>query len=465
MKKHITQMEIKRIKHGKGEGSFIDAAGMQKEAEVPFSMPGDIVNAEVHRKKRGVFPARFLELIQPSPERITPECPHFGICGGCSYQHIPYSMQLAQKQAEIEALFKDFIPVQPIKGCKEPYRYRNKMEFTFSQNREKERFLGLFMSGRRGHVFNVTDCKLVSSWFNQALKAVFDWWGKTDLQAYYPPRDSGTLRTLTLRESATTKKRMAMLTVSGNPEFALHQPELHAFKELFDEEVSVYLRIHQAIKGKPTQFYEMHLKGPEAILETLTLSIDSDQPASSVNFDISPTAFFQPNTLQAEVLYQEALKSCGLSKEDVVYDLYCGTGTLGLLAARFVKRVVGIELSAESSLDARENAKKNGIDNVEIITGALGEQLKLHRDLPLPTVILLDPPRSGLDPSSLQEVLAFDCPRIIYISCNPATQVRDVQMFAEAGYVLEKIQPIDQFPNTPHIENIAVLKKIGQPNK
>lgn len=254
-----------------------------------------------------------------------------------------------------------------------------------------------------------------------------------------------------------------MLTVSGNPEFALHKPELSSFCALFDEEDSVYLRIHQAIKGQPTEFYEMHLKGPESITETLTISLDLNAPPSKVDFQISPTAFFQPNTKQALLLYNEALRLAELTKDDVVYDLYCGTGTLGLLAARFVKSVFGIELSRESSLDGRENAKRNGITNVEILTGSVGDVLKDRHAHEPPTVVLLDPPRSGLDPSSLKEVLSLKCPKIVYISCNPASQARDVKELIQAGYRLVYLQPVDQFPNTPHIENIAVLLKNSLP--
>lgn len=461
MKKQTVSIEIESINdEGKGIGSFSDPQGAIKLAEVPFCIPGDLVEASVHRKKRGVFPGRLEQIVRAAPNRIAPKCIHFATCGGCSFQELPYDEQLAHKQNQVNKKFYGLLESKPIIGCETPYGYRNKMEFTFSQTKDGTRFLGLFMQGARGKVFNVKDCKLVSPWFNETLEAVMLWWEKNDLQAFYPPRDSGTLRTLTVRESATSGKRLVMLTVSGNPEYALHKPELQAFMNLFNDEYSVYLRIHQAIKGQPTEFFEMHLKGPECIPETLSISLSPEKEPSVIEFHISPTSFFQPNTKQALKLYNEALRLAELSSEDIVYDLYCGTGTLGLLSARFVKSVIGIEISSESSLDARENAKRNGIKNIEIFTGSVGDVLKKKGDYPVPTVVLLDPPRSGLDPSSLEEVLALKSPKIIYISCNPETQARDVLALIENGYSLNALQPVDQFPQTPHIENIAVLTKL-----
>lgn len=448
MKERICEVEIDKIaKDGKGQGTFLDLSGNKQAIEVPFCMPQDKVEASYKKKRRGIFSGRLLSVLEPAKERQAPRCVHFAACGGCSFQEIPYEKQLEWKQQIVENHFSGIGSPLPIIGCLDPWGYRNKMEFSFSQDKAQNRYLGLFLAGSRGRVFNVTECHLVSSWFAEDLGKVRSWWASTDLKAYHPPSDSGTLRTLTLREGITSSDRMAILTVSGNPAFALHQPELKAFQALFDPHYSLYLRIHQAVKGQPTEFYEMHLQGPESLRETL----------HQVNFHVSPAAFFQPNTLQAERLYREALKLADLKPEDVVYDLYCGTGTLGLLSARFVKTVLGIEISPESSLDARENARLNGIENIKIITGSVGDILKKKEDYPKPTVIFIDPPRSGLDPQALAEVVALGSKRIIYISCNPETQSRDVKLLKEAGYTTSAIQPVDQFPHTPHIENIVRL--------
>jgi 23S rRNA (uracil1939-C5)-methyltransferase len=449
MKERTCEATIQKLaKDGKGRGTFLDGAGNKQDIEVPFCMPQDKVEADYKKKRRGIYSGRLLRVVEPAKERLAPRCTHFAACGGCSFQEIPYEKQLEWKQQIVANYFSDLGSPLPILGCRDPWGYRNKMEFSFSQDKAGTRYLGLFLAGSRGRVFNLTECHLVSSWFAEDLEKVRAWWASTELKAYHPPADSGTLRTITFREGITSGDRMVILTVSGNPQYALHQPELKAFQALFDPaRYSGFLRIHQAVKGQPTAFYEMHLQGPEALRETL----------HQVKFLVSPAAFFQPNTLQAERLYREALKLADLTCEDVVYDLYCGTGTLGLLSAGLVKTVLGIEISPESSLDARENARLNGLENVKIITGSVGDILKKKEDYPAPTLLFIDPPRSGLDLQALAEVIALESKKLIYISCNPETQSRDVKLLKEAGYAVLTIQPVDQFPHTPHIENIVVM--------
>lgn len=443
----IDQIESK----GKGSGPFIDSSSNEKRAEIPFTMPGDRVETRLKRKRNGVYPGPLLKILEPSPQRIEAKCPHFGSCGGCAWQQIPYNEQLKLKEQFVKRVFREidceakvFCSIVP---AHDPWSYRNKMEFSFSEDAKKEKYLGLFLTGSRGKVFNLEQCYLTSSWFPETLKQVREWWQGSSLTAYNPRNNRGSLRTLTLRESITIGQKMAMLTVSGNPEDALHQNDLNSFKALFPENISLFLRIHQAIKGQPTQFFEMHLQGPESIEETL----------HGLRFSISPSSFFQPNTLQAMQLYEIALKLANLSSSDVVYDLFCGTGTLGILASRHVKKVIGIELSEESSLDGRTNVKLNQIDNVEIITGDVGAILETRKDLEKPTVILLDPPRAGLSQEALNHVLAFKCKTVVYVSCNPVSQAKDIKEFLKAGYQLKTVQPVDQFPQTIHIESVVLL--------
>ena len=464
MQQLLIKVDIDRLeKNCKGSGLFFDLAGQAKRAEVPFCMPGDKVETLVKRKKQGVYTGPLLQLVEPSSERIAARCIHFGACGGCSSQEIPYESQLKYKEQIVLNYFQPYLnpktEIRPIFSCQNGWGYRNKMEFTFSQDRQGNRFLGLFLEGRRGKVFNLTECHLVSPWFAEVVKKVYNWWGTNALLAYHPPSDRGTLRTLTLREGITSGDKMAMLTVSGNPDYAIHQKDIEQWKALFNNE-SLFIRIHQAIKGQPTQFFEMHLQGPETIREDFKIKLE-DGRESAIHFNISPSAFFQPNTRQAANLYSAALSLAGLTQTDTVYDLFCGTGTLGLLAAPFVKKVIGVEISAEAALDARTNAKNNSIENIEIVTGAVAEILTQKERFPKPDLILLDPPRSGLDPSALEQVLALQSRTIVYISCNPETQARDIKTFLQNGYSLHVIQPVDQFPHTPHIENIALLKKQG----
>lgn len=437
-----------------------------RRIEIPFSAPEDRVLAEV-RKKKG---SKLLEVIKPSKLRIPPKCVHFGSCGGCKLQHLPYEEQLNFKQGVIAKLFNDLLldrknllPIIPSK----PWGYRNKMEFSFSMDKEGNKYLGLILLNSRGKVFNLTECHLVNSWMVDALKAARSWWEGSSLQAYHPPKNQGSLRTLTVREGVHSGDRLAMLTVSGNPDFALSKADLDTFVKTLREAIepkdansflSIFLRIQQILPGKPTEFYEMKLYGKEGVREQLTISPFKGKEASHSQFMISPSSFFQPNSEQAEKLYSLALQMAELKGGEVVYDLYCGTGTLGISFAKWAKQVIGVEISSESALDARENAKANGFENVTIFTGSCASILQ-EKSLPPPDLLLLDPPRVGLE-KAVQEVIVLKSPTIIYISCNPETQAMDIKILLENGYQLVKIQPVDQFPHTPHIENIALLKKL-----
>jgi 23S rRNA (uracil1939-C5)-methyltransferase len=244
---------------------------------------------------------------------------------------------------------------------------------------------------------------------------------------------------------------MAMLTVSGNPQFAITQTQLKSFVEAIDDaSISIFLQIHQAIKGQPTQFFEMHLAGSAHILEEINLDRRKFQ------FNISPTSFFQPNTEQAEKLFQTALSFPKLTPDSIVYDLYCGTATLGILCAPRVKQVIGIELNPHAIFDGKMNAELNNVSNIELYAGDVAHVLSTQ-PLPPPDLVILDPPRAGLDAKALEILRRLNPPQILYISCNPKTQAQN--LLELLGYEVAVIQPVDQFPHTPHIENIIMLLK------
>lgn len=444
-----------------------------KEVEVPFTIPGDKVQALVQRKRSGIGTSKLEQIIVPSPLRIEPKCVHFGCCGGCRWQQLTYADQLKIKQEQVEKLFFPLLNegtvCHPIVACDPPWQYRNKMEFTFSSDASGKHFLGLIMDSSRGKVLNLTECHLVNPWFIQGLAAVRSWWLESGVAAYHPHTNSGSLRTLTVREGVRSGDRMVMLTVSGNPEFALHRHHLDSFTafvrdaiELVDptKRLSIFLRIQQAVKGVETTFFEMLLYGPDHIRETLHVQV-RDRPINTLAFNVSPSAFFQPNTKQAERLYGLALSLLDLTPQSVVYDLYCGTGTLGICIAKQVKQVVGIEISPESSLDARSNAAKNGLTNVNILTGPVKDVLQMireQRSYPMPDIVMVDPPRVGLDQETIRHLADLKPAKILYISCNPSTQVENIKELQGIGYRLVSVQPVDQFPHTVHIENIAILE-------
>lgn len=462
-------------KKGNGLGLVQTKSGTNASVEVPFSMPGDTVRAVIRKKRKGRISAQLEEILIPAASRIPPRCIHFAVCGGCRWQHIPYEEQLQIKQDIVYRSFAPFIDadtqLHPIIGSQPEWQYRNKMEFSFSSDAAQRKFLGLIMDSTRGKVLNLTECHLVNPWFVDTLKAARLWWEESGLSAYHPPSDKGSLRTLTLREGMRTGDRMVFLTVSGNPDFALQRKNLESFTAFVrdaaeplspDAQLSIFLRIQQAVKGQATNFYEMLLHGPDHIRETLHVTIEG--VTKKLDFTISPSAFFQPNTFQAENLYSRALQLMAIPKNGIVYDLYCGTGTLGICAANHAKQVVGVEISPESSLDGRNNIAQNNLKNMTILTGSVMEiltKIRQEKTFPLPDAVMVDPPRVGLDSETLLHLKELRPRKLLYISCNPITQSENAEFLRECGYRITDIQPVDQFPHTYHIENIAVFSLIS----
>lgn len=386
--------------------------------------------------------------------QATPRCRHFPTCGGCVRQHVSYPAQLALKQAYLEKLYAE-MPLLPIIPCTSPWQYRNKMEFSFSQDRAGTRFLGLFK--KRARVVDLEECHIVPPWFSAVLAVVRDWWAESGLFAYRM-NDTGTLRTLILREGKHTGDKLIMLTVSGNPLFAMSKEQRQSFVEAVfgvvgRARVAVFVRIQQICKGRETQFFEMHLAGPDHLLEKCIVE------GKEFTFKISPSSFFQPNTEMAEVLYAQAL---GLIRAPVTHlmDLYAGIGTLGLVCASKAQQVTSIELNPYAVYDAESNKELNGVDHCTMVCGDVGKVLKERVQAPdfiPPECLIVDPPRSGLDQTAMQVVRQLKPKEIIYVSCNPQTQVDNIRALAQDGYQADHLQPVDQFPHTTHIEMVAHL--------
>lgn len=384
-----------------------------------------------------------LQIASEAP--IEPRCSHFRVCGGCQYQHIPYDEQLTQKRAFISHCFsREALPIIP---CDPQWRYRNKMEFSFSQAKSGEKFLGLMK--RRGRVENLHECYLTTPWFLEVLTNVREWWMDTTLNAYHPPSNQGHLRTLTLREGVRTGEKMVLLTVS---EEQLEETHLSSFVENLPAVDAVILRRQILQKKTPTRFEERVLFGKDHIHELLY-----DDQRRPFHFRIKAASFFQPNTFQAEVIYNQAIALARLENNEKVLDLYCGTGSLGIFAASHVSQVLGIELVKEAVEDAHVNLSLNSISNMEVMQGDVG--LTLSQLSFQPNTLIVDPPRIGLGLPTLMHLLKFNPEKIVYVSCNPVTQAADCQVLCQGGYKIECLQPIDQFPHTPHVENIVRLTR------
>ncbi len=476
---------------GLGTAAFPCVVGPQEEPkdytiEVRKAVPGDRVRVSVERRKKRTIYAHIDEILEPSPMRTKPQCKHFGRrelpgegCGGCTLQSLSYRHQLATKERTIKQLMQgrgvDPGHVLPILGQDEPWYYRNKMEFSFGDTANREFALGLYPKGYRYEVLNLEECFLESKFVSDFLPRVRQWAESLGLEPYLGNKDAGFLRTLTIREGKRTGERMVELTTTHD-ETALCAGEMVAAADIaqkycdfvletadaMDATISsVYWTQQRAVRGEPTRFIEHHLHGSPVLVEKMHLPDDQ-----VLSFEIHPRAFFQPNTLQAEVLYAQVLEKTGLRDAErgqaSVLDLYCGTGTIGLCMAPYAKRVVGIEMQPDAVENARKNAEQNGIDNVEFFAGDVGEVLQqddFKQAAGEVDLVVVDPPRAGLLPEAREQLKQIDAPRLVYVSCNPRALARDLAELCDFGYQIDTIQPVDMFPHTYHVENVALLEK------
>lgn len=365
-------------------------------------------------------------------------CRHFGRCGGCPSHHLSYPEQLIEKEKLINTLFGTSTGIV---AAPHPWHYRNKMQFSFGYVKG---LLTLGLYKKRGEIEDLEECPISPAWFSDTLATVRDWGRAFGLKSYYPRRDRGHLRTLTLRQ--TSRGRMAILTVSGHPAYALPPEAISALTEKLSS-LSFFICTQVIEKKQPTRFLMNHLAGPTALDETFTVVMPNGQP-HTFSFSLEPLAFLQPNIPQAEKLYAKALALAAITPSDTVLDLFCGIGTLSHFASLLAAHVTGIEINPAAIHSARENASRNQRSNLTFIEGDASE-------LPEADIVLVDPPRSGLGPKTIAELLRLKPKRIVYISCNPLTQATDCQNLL--GYTIEAVQPFDQFPQTPHIENIILL--------
>ncbi len=382
-------------------------------------------------------------------------CIHFGTCGGCRFQNVPYDEQLFHKESYVRTLFDSIGgEVRPIIGCHSPWRYRNRMDFSFFQKKTGEKRVGFSQKGKKWGGVDLHQCLLTNPWMMDTLQAVRTWWQTSVLYAYHPLSNRGTFRTLTLREGMHTQEKMAVFTVSGDPEYQLTSLQKEELTQVILSShpfSSIILRTQYLAKKTATRFEEELLYGKDHIHEIL-----HDDSGRKWIFKIGSQDFFQPNTKQAEVIYQTALTYAELKKGDSLLDLYCGAGGFGIFASPHLSKVWGIEMNATSVKNAHENISLNQVSNMEVFEGDVGALLKKNSFES--HCMIIDPPRAGLAPKALQEILSLAIPKIVYVSCNPKTQVENCQILKEeGGYRLALVHPIDQFPHTPHVENIVLL--------
>ena len=413
---------------------------------VQGAVPGDRVRARVTKRKRAYAEARTVELLDPSPDRIEPRAPH----PGAPWQVLPYERQLAEKESQVrEALTRiggfEEPPVEPIVPAIEPWRYRNKLEYSFGQSGDGELVLGFHKPGRWNEIDDVSEDILASERVDVLREAVKAWCREEGLSSYDRGAGSGFLRNLVVREGRRSGQLQARIVTSDG--------DFRALDLAAAIEATGVLWTRAAGVAETTRDGETDLlKGSATIEEELTCA------GERLRFRISPDAFFQTNTEMAERLYGSAVELAGLSGRERVYDLFSGIGTIALALAPVAGEVWGIELVEQAVADAIENAKLNGIDNARFYAGDVRTAMRpLVEKAGRPDVLVVDPPRAGLSQKVVRRMIETGAKRIVYVSCNPTSLAPNARQLADAGYTLERIRPVDMFPQTPHIECVAQL--------
>jgi 23S rRNA (uracil1939-C5)-methyltransferase len=410
------------------------------------AVPGDRVLARVHKSKRGYAEARAVDLLEPSPERIEPRAFH----PGAPWQVLSYERQLAEKEQQVrDALsriggFED-PPVEAIVPAESQWRYRNKLEYSFGEDENGELVLGFHRPGRWDLVDDVADDILASERVDALRGAVKEWAREQGLSAYDRRDNSGLLRNLVVREGRRTGQLQARI-VTSEGDF-----DRESFAEAAKDADSILWTSSPGVAETTREGKTRKLAGLGSIEEEL----------SGLRFRISPQAFFQTNTEMAERLYGLAAEAAALTGREKVFDLYCGSGTIALALAGYAGEVWGVEVVESAIADAIAHAKRKGVDNARIVAGDVRTAARpLLEEAGKPDVIVVDPPRAGLSAKIVRRVIEMEAPRIVYVSCNPTTLAPNArQLVDDGGYELKRVTPVDMFPQTPHIESVALLER------
>ena len=437
----------------------------EKVVFVPHVIPGDRVNLQVTKKKSAYLEARAVHFHEYSADRVPAVCEHFGICGGCKWQVLPYEMQLQHKQQEVinnlTRIGKIQLPeVSPILGSKNTEFYRNKLEFTFSNRRwlstdemnleEKPQMngVGFHIPGMFDKVLDIHKCWLQSDLSNNIRNEIRDYALKNDLPFFDLRSQHGFLRTMIVRTTSTGE--LMLIVVFFEEREQERVALLNHLAEKFPEITSLLYIINSKANDTITDREVFVFKGEDAIYESM----------EGLRFKIGPKSFYQTNSDQAYVLYKVTRDFAGLTGNELVYDLYTGTGTIANFVAHQAKEVIGIEYVPEAIEDAKHNSRLNKIGNTLFYAGDMKDLL--HQDFILehgkPDVIITDPPRTGMHADVIEAILFAAPERIVYVSCNTATQARDLNLLDQA-YEVTKVQPVDMFPHTHHVENVVLLTK------
>ncbi len=472
----LLELEITRYAfEGKGIAKIIKEVNSLDEEPKKYvvfvegAYPGDKIIAQVGKIKKSYAEARVKDFISKSAFRTEPRCKYFGVCGGCKAQDLNYDQQTKFKEEQVKDIFERIGGFQnfemlPIIPSEKFYFYRNKMEFSFAVKRwlseneissmqeiaDKDFALGLHIPGLYDKVLNINECFLQSELSNSILNFTRNFFKSRSISIYSTQNHTGYLRNLIIRNSYHTEDLMVNLVTSEENErlFVSYKDELlNEFPQITTVINNVNLKKAQVATGD----FEIVYHGPGVNFDFI----------GGKKFRISANSFFQTNTHQAEKLYQAAADFAEFKGDEIIYDLYSGAGTIPIFISGFVKEIYGFESVVPAIEDAKVNIELNNTKNFQPILADLNKSFLPEieeRKIPKPDIIIADPPRSGMNPKTVNDILAIKPAKLIYISCNPSTQARDIKLLCEGGYKLIKLQPVDMFPHTYHIENVALLK-------
>lgn len=430
------------------------------------AVPGDVVDVFVTKDKKDWAEGKVTTIKKYSQDRVKPFCIHFGICGGCKWQMLPYEKQLEYKEQEVRDVFKRIgkigdVPVLPILGSEKTIHYRNKLEFTFSNKKylpaEELKALGenLWPGGALGYhvprlydkIIDITECWLMDEVNNKVRNLVRDFAQANNYSYYDIKEHKGFLRNIILRY--TTTEELMVNIIFGEDDVKKRETLCQFLLENIPEITTLLYTINPKWNDSIYDLNPQIVTGRGFVIEKL----------EEFEFKISPKSFFQTNTTQAEVLYNVVKDFADLKGHEIIYDLYCGTGSIGIFLSKSVKKIIGVDVIEDAIKDAQENTALNNLKDTFFYAGDVieicnDEFFTTHGK---PDVVIIDPPRAGLHAKLIQKLIEIAPPKMVYVSCNVATQARDLQLLSET-FIVEKLQPVDMFPHTHHIECVALLK-------
>lgn len=433
----------------KGKGKCDDTNVIVKNTVV-----GQKVLARINKKRKSSVEGRLLEILEKAPNEIEPKCPHFEFCGGCTYQQLTHDDELKLKEEQVLKLFKDanikdfeYLGIEPSPKLE---GYRNKCEFSFGDE-EKGGELALGMRKRMSHyeVVTLTDCNIIDNDFIKIINCVLNFFKERNVPFYHKMRHEGVLRHLVVRKSEAYGEILINLVTSSEYTFNTEEFKNELLSLSYEGSICGILHtindgLADVVKSDLTNI----LYGRDYFMEKLF----------DLDFKVSTFSFFQTNSKGAEKLYSIVRDFAGDAENKVVFDLYCGTGTIGQIMSEKSKKVIGIEIVEEAVVAANENTKLNNITNCEFIAGDVFKKVDELNDKP--DIIIVDPPRDGIHPKAIGKIIDFNAPEIVYVSCKPTSLVRDLQIFEESGYKTKKVKLMDMFPRTVHVECVVLMSRV-----